>query len=164
MKWFTSNQKTYGVLIPILPRPDQMNTFFVHCSRFIVEKCTIPKILLKALVVVSAVDLHVAFSLLRMCGSHCKLVHLARVTPPSLCAEYLKLFDEEVRLCFTSCIAMDVPDSSWQQAQLSPSFGGLGFHSLALHSPSAFIASFASSRCCSPDNIHLLQAMTRFNN
>ncbi|KAL5506417.1 hypothetical protein EMCRGX_G008049 [Ephydatia muelleri] len=75
-----------------------MNTFFVHCSRFIVEKCTIPKILLKALVVVSAVDLHVAFSLLRMCGSHCKLVHLARVTPPSLCAEYLKLFDEEVTM------------------------------------------------------------------
>ena len=136
---------------------------FVHCSRFIAEKCATPKTLLKALVDVSAVDLHVAFSILRMCGSYCKLVHLARATPPSHCADYLKLFDEEVRLCFTSCIAVDVPDLSWQQAQLSPSLGGLGFRSLALHSSAAFIASFASSGFCSPDNIHMLQAVTRFN-
>eukprot|EP00731_Ephydatia_muelleri_P016164 Em0009g588a len=136
---------------------------FVHCSRFIAEKCATPKTLRKALVDVSAVDLHVAFSILRMCGSYCKLVHLARATPPSHCADYLKLFDEEVRLCFTSCIAVDVPDPSWQQAQLSPSLGGLGFRSLALHSSAAFIASFASSGFCSPDNIHMLQAVTRFN-
>ena len=55
------------------------------------------------------------------------------------------------------------PDLSWQQAQLSPSLGGLGFRSLALHSSAAFIASFASSGFCSPDNIHMLQAVTRFN-
>ncbi|KAL5509138.1 hypothetical protein EMCRGX_G004448 [Ephydatia muelleri] len=135
----------------------------VHCSRFIAEKCATPKTLLKALVDVSAVDLHVAFSILRMCGSYCKLVHLARATPPSHCADYLKLFDEEVRLCFTTCIAVDVPDLSWQQAQPSPSLGGLGFRSLALHSSAAFIASFASSGFCSPDKIHMLQAVTRFN-
>ena len=45
---------------------------FIHCSRFIAEKCAMPKILLKALVDVSTVDLHMAFSLLRMCGSYCK--------------------------------------------------------------------------------------------
>ena len=136
---------------------------FVHCSRFIAEKCAMPKILLKALVDVSTVDLHVAFSHLRMCGSYCKLVHLARATPPSHCADYLKLFDEEVRLCFTSCIAVDVPDPNWQQAQLSQSFGGLGFRSLALHCSAAFIASLASSGFGSADNIHMLQAVTRFN-
>ena len=118
-----------------------------------------PKILLKALVDVSTVDLHVAFSLLRMCGGYCKLVHLARATPPSHCADYLKLFDEEVRLCFTSCIAVDVPDPNWQQAQLSQSFGGLGFRSLALHCSAAFIASLASSGFGSADNIHMLQAI-----
>ena len=85
---------------------------YVHYSRFIAEKCAMSKILLKALVYVSTVDLHVAFSLLRMCGNYCKLVHvhLARATPSSHCADYFKLFDEEVRLCFTSCIAVDVPD------------------------------------------------------
>ena len=132
----------------------------MHCSRFIAEKCATPKILLKALVDVSAVGLHVAFSILRMCGIYCKLVHLARATHS---ADYLNLFDEEVRLCFTSCIAVDVLDPSWQQAQLSPSLGGLGFCSLALHSSVAFIASFASSGFCSPDNIHMLQAVTHFN-
>ena len=90
---------------------------FVHCSRFIVEKCAMPKILLKALMDVSAVDLHVAISLLCMCGNRCKLLHLARVTPPSLCTDYLKLFDEGLRLCFTSCIALNVRDSSWQLVQ-----------------------------------------------
>ena len=99
------------------------------------------------------VDLHVAFSLLHMCGSYCKLVHLTRATPPSLCAESLKSFDEDIRLCFTSCLAVDVPDSHWQQAQLSPGFGGLGFCSLALHSSAAFISSLASSELCSPDDI-----------
>ena len=92
-------------------------------------------------------------------------LHLARATPPSHCADYLKLFDEEVRLCFTSCIAVDVPDPNWKQAQLSQSFGGLGFRSLALHCSAAFIASLASSgfHFGSADNIHMLQAVTRFN-
>ena len=104
---------------------------------------------------VSTVDLHVAFSPLRMCGSYCKLVHLARATPPSHCADYLKLFDEEVRLFFT-CIAVDVPDPNWQQAQLSQSFGGLGFRSLAVHCSAAFIASLASHPLLLPKRHHLL--------
>ena len=84
---------------------------FVHCAQFIAEKCAISKVLLKALIDVSVVDLHVAFPLLCMCGSYCKLVHLTRATPPSLCADSLKSFDEDIRLCFTSCLAVDVPDS-----------------------------------------------------
>ena len=55
-------------------------------------------------------DLHVAVSLLRICGSYCKLVHLARTTPPSLSCESLKFFDGEVRRCFSTCIAADIPD------------------------------------------------------
>ena len=58
---------------------------------------------------------------------------------------------------------MDVPDSHWQQAQLSPRFGGLGFHFLALHSSAAFISSLASSELCSSDDIHMHQAVTPFN-
>ena len=58
----------------------------------------------------SVVDLHVAFSLLHMCGSYCKLVHLTRATPPSLCADSLKFFDEDIRLYFSSCLAVDVSD------------------------------------------------------
>ena len=123
----------------------------------------VPHCQLRAISDVAAVDLHVAISLLRMCGGYCKLVHLARTTPTILCEDSLKFFDEEVRLCFSSCVAIDVPDPQWQQAQLSPKLGGLGLHSLSLHSCAAFISSLASLEMGNPDNIHLQQAILRFN-
>ena len=52
---------------------------YLHCARLIEEKISQAKVLLSALAEVAAADLHVAASLLRMCG--CKLVHLARTTP-----------------------------------------------------------------------------------
>ena len=85
----------------------------VHCSRFFAEKHNLFKVLLRAISDVAAVDLHVAISLLRMCGGYCKLVHLARTTPTILCEDSLKFFDEEMRLCFSSCVAIDVPDPQW---------------------------------------------------
>ena len=132
---------------------------FVFCSRSISEKCTPLKALFKALFDVFAVDLHVAFSLLRLCGSYCKLVHLARAVPPSLCEDALRIFDEEVNHCFSSCI----PDAHRQQEQLGHRFGGLGLRSLSLHSSAAFISSLASSGHGTDANIHLQHAITKFN-
>ena len=137
---------------------------FIHCSRVISEKCDQSKVLLSAITDVSVVDLHVSVSLLRICGSFCKLIHLARATPPSLCVDSLKSFDDEVRKCFASCLVLSIPDSNWHQAQLSLSFGGLGLRSLALHAPAAFISSLAASGCASPGNIHLQKAVASFNN
>ena len=135
----------------------------VHCSRFFAEKHNNFKVLLRVISDVAAVDLHVAISLLRMCRGYCKLVHLARTTPTNLCEDSLKFFDEEVRLCFSSCVAIDVSDPQWQQAQLSPKLGGLGLRSLSLHSCAAFISSVASLEMGNPDNTHLQQAILRFN-
>ena len=73
---------------------------YLHCSHFIADKCSKAKVLLSALVEVAAADLHVAVSLLCLCGSYCKLAHIARTTPPSLSFESLQFFDEEVRLAF----------------------------------------------------------------
>ena len=98
-----------------------------------------------------------------MCGGYCKFVHLARTTPTSLCSDSLKLFDEEVRHCSASCLAVDVPDTQWHQAQLCPMLGGLGLCSLSLHSCAAFISSLAASDLGSPDIIHLQQAVSHFN-
>ena len=39
---------------------------------------------------------------------YCKLIHLARATPPSLVTEALQLFDVEVRQCFAQSIAVEV--------------------------------------------------------
>ena len=123
-----------------------------------------PKLrLLSALVEVAAADLYVATSLLRISGSFCKLVHLARTTPPSLSHDSLQFFDKEVRHCFSSCLAVDIPDVHWQQAQLSLSFGGLGFRSLSHHCCAAFISSLAFSGIGSASNRHLVSAISRFN-
>ena len=57
----------------------------LHCR----EVCNAQGPAIKVIVDVSALDLHVAFSLLRMCRSHCKLIRVARVTPLSLCTDYI---------------------------------------------------------------------------
>eukprot|EP00731_Ephydatia_muelleri_P011702 Em0006g596a len=97
---------------------------YIHCSQFISERCAQSKALLSAITDVSVVDLHVSLSLLRICGSYSKLVHLARATPPSLCIDSLKSFDDEVRQCFASCLALPIPDSNWDQDSLASALVG----------------------------------------
>ena len=104
-----------------------------------------------------------ALLLLRLCGSFCRLVHLARSTPPSLIVDGLALFDNDVRHCFAECTMVDTSDAAWQQAQLSLSRGGLGLRRLSLHSPAAYIASAVASDCSSPQSKHLLHAIDLFN-
>ena len=106
-----------------------------------------------------------AFSLLRLCASLGKHVHLSRTTPPSHCSDSLTFWDDDVRSCLSSCLAVDIPDSNWTQAQLSPSMGGFGLRSLSGHSPAAFIFSLAAlgSGLGNLDNVDLQQAVTHFN-
>ena len=83
--------------------------------------------------------------LLRHNGGFCRLIHLARTIPPSLAGDALSLFDDEVRQCFAECTAVDTPDFTWQQAQLSLSRGGLGLRRVSYHSLAAYLASAVSS-------------------
>ena len=46
-------------------------------------------------------SIQIAVTLLRMCGSFCNMIHLARITPPSLASDALVSFDVKVRQCFT---------------------------------------------------------------
>ena len=134
---------------------------YLHCTRFISEKISQAKVLLAALVEVAAADLHVATSFLWI--SFCKLVHLVRTTPPSLSHASLQFFDEDVRHYFSSSLEVDIPDVHWQRAQLSLSFGGLGFRSLSHHCCATFISSLAFSGIGSASNRHLVSAISRFN-
>ena len=136
---------------------------YLHCSRFIANKCAESKKLLSSLVDVAGVDLQVAFTLLRMCGGFCKMVHLTRVTPPSVASDALVSFDEDVRQCFVLCSAIEVSDSAWKQAQLGLRFGGLGLRSLSCHAAAAFIASLSSSGLGLSNNRHLQQAVVAYN-
>ena len=136
---------------------------YLFCAHFVAERCTQAMKLLSVLLDLADSDLHVAISLLRICGGFCKLVHISRTTPPSLSSEALRAFDGETRSCFSACLAADVTDAAWQQAQLSLAFGGLGLRSLALHSSSAFLASFSASGVGNTNNLHLQQSLITFN-
>ena len=136
---------------------------YLHCSKFIAGRCAESRKLLSGLVDVAAVDLQVAVSLLRMCGSFCRMVHIARVTPPSLATDALRSFDEEVKQCFVMCSAINVTNDAWSQAQLGLKFGGLGLRPLSHHAAAAFIASLSFSGFGKADNIHLQQAVAMFN-
>ena len=91
------------------------------------------------------------------------MVHVAQSTPPSLALDELHAFDQQVRHTFTVRQAIDTTDSSWKQAQLSLSRGGLGLRSLAHHSTAAFIASISTAGHASPSDHFLVEAVNSYN-
>eukprot|EP00731_Ephydatia_muelleri_P035412 Em0121g7a len=134
------------------------------CSSFISTKRMEARALLFKLEQVGVLDPQVALVLLRLCEGFCKLVHLARSTPPSLSSQALSLFDNDIRRVFSECTGVDTSDTAWKQAQLSLSRGGLGLRSLSHHSSAAYISSICSSGFGSKSVHHLSQAVEVFNN
>ena len=73
---------------------------FVLCAKYASQKCAKAQGLLHMLENVGSVDPQVALLLLHQCGSFCKIVHLARSTPPSLMADALQMFDIDIHHAF----------------------------------------------------------------
>ena len=121
------------------------------------------KALLLKLEEVSAVDPHVAFSLLHQCAGFCKLAHLAHGTRPSQAISALEAFDHNIRATFSKCTVVDTSNQAWQQAELSLSRGGLGIRSLSRHFPAAYIASLSSPGAVPLSQEHLIHAVELFN-
>ena len=136
---------------------------YLFCGKYAASKGSEALKLLFQLVEVGASDPQVALILLRLCGSYCKLIHLARATPPRFVSEALQLFDVEVRQCFAQSIAVEVTDCAWQQAQLNLSHGGLGLLSVSHHSSAAYIASLCVSGFGDAHNPHLSHMVDLFN-
>ena len=132
----------------------------LFCAKFVANQRAKANVLLLRLQQVGSKDPQVALSVLRFCGSFCKMVHLARSTPPSLVAETegLGIFDRDIRRCFTEYTSVDVSDVAWMQAQLSPSRGGLGLCSLRPHSSACFIASMGRFGIAFGENPHALES------
>ena len=135
----------------------------IFCAKIVAQKRASALKLLTQLSEVGSADPQVALLLLRQCVGFCKLVHLSRSTPPSLVADALRLYDDDVRQCFTECTSVDTPNHAWQQAQLSLSRGGLGLRCLSHHSSAAYIASLTASDSGSNTNHHLLQSIQLYN-
>ena len=60
------------------------------------------------------------------------MVHVIRTTSPHLASDALVSFDNDVRLHFSNCVATDISDAAWKQAQLGMSYGGLGLCSISV--------------------------------
>ena len=135
----------------------------VFCAKFVAQKQLEASKLLKELEAVGSFDPQVALLLLRQCGSFCRLVHLARNTPPLLVNEAFALFDDFMQQCFSECTAVDASAATWQQAQLSLKRGGLGLRSLSFHSPAAYIASFLSSGLSPSSDRYISSSLHLYN-
>ena len=79
----------------------------IFCAKFLAEKRAKAVRLLSQLSEVGSLNPQIALLLLRQYASFCKLVYLARSTPPSLVSEGLALFDDEVRRYFSDCVGID---------------------------------------------------------
>ena len=66
-------------------------------------------------------------------------------------------------MCSSNCVATDISDVAWKQAQLGLSYGGLGLRSISYHSCVAYIASLSFSGLGSADNPHLVRSIVRYN-
>eukprot|EP00731_Ephydatia_muelleri_P033983 Em0044g3a len=92
---------------------------YLFCTGFFAAKRAELTKLLSMLEDVSVIDPQVAFNLLRLCSGFCKMVHLARSTPPSVAADSLKILDLDLRSCFSKCLSLDLTEAAWCQSQLS---------------------------------------------
>ena len=73
------------------------------------------------------------------------------------------MFDNDIHHAFAECTAVDAFGNSWQQAQISPTRGGLGLHSLSHQSAAAYISSVSASEQCSVSMSHLFTSVNLFN-
>ena len=123
---------------------------YLYCANFISSKRQQAARLLSRLEGDARIDPQVALLLLRICAGFCKLVHLARTTPPRLASESLLLFDDDVRHCFSSCAVIDIPDRpvGWLKAR------SYGFHSHLLDLLSSFLVFPLASQSCMFPPLH----------
>lgn len=96
---------------------------------------------------VSLCDPQISMLLLRQCASFCKIVYIARTTPPHLVQHAFEDFDKQVMGAIQSCLQLKFDENAYAQAKLSTGNGGLGLRAAADHCEAAFVASasFASS-------------------
>ena len=103
-------------------------------------------------------DRHLASQILRLCASSCKLVHLMCNTPPQLIITALGKFDQDLLATAAEVICVpSLPVTAQKQAQLRPSFGGLGFAACTNTCFPAYLSSMCSSNAFSEEEAASLQ-------
>ena len=118
--------------------------------------------LLSTLEEIGSLDPQVALALLCLCSGFCKLIHIARVTPPHLILNAMQHYDVDIHQSFANCTGVDVSDTARKQAKMSLRRGGLGLRSLVDHSSAAYIASSCTSGCVQTTP-HLDKVISHYN-
>ena len=101
---------------------------FVFCAKYASQKRAEIQGLLHMLEDVGSIDPQVAMLLLRQCGSFCKMEHLARSIPPSLMADALQMFDNDIHHAFAEWISLAIPGN-----RPNSLFAGVGWVYVASH-------------------------------
>lgn len=96
-----------------------------YCNQFISRKDQGALALLSTLEEIGSLDPQVALALLCLCSGFCKLIHIARVTPPHLILNAMQRYDADIRHSFANCTGVDVCDTALKQAKMSLRRGGL---------------------------------------
>ena len=90
-------------------------------------------------------DSQAALYLLRLSYGIVRANHFMRTTPLSQWENHALEFDRVVRSATEKIIRKPMDDAAYEQAGVSPRFGGLGIRKVMDHAPVAFSASFSAS-------------------
>ena len=86
-----------------------------YCNQFISRKHQAALAFLSTLEEIGSLDPQVALALLRLCSGFCKLIHIARVTPPHLILNAMQHYDADIRCSFANCTGVDASDTAWSK-------------------------------------------------
>ena len=111
----------------------------IHCNKFISSKILKYDRLLNCLSVIE--DSHVAYVLLKLCHSFCKVIYFMRTVPSNLIMKSLIEFNIRIRKTTEKMLAISINDNCWDHISLSIFNGGLGIRNPTNHCYTAYLAS-----------------------
>ena len=108
--------------IEYLKAPIGSDEFVNDCMRTKLEE------LHETIQAVSAMEWkHEAATLLKHCGTFCRVVHLMRTVPPHQIEAFIKEFDTTIRSAYEDLLGTKMGDHVWKIAKLPPKYGGMGW-------------------------------------
>jgi hypothetical protein len=110
-----------------------------HCNKFISSKILKYDRLLNCLSVIE--DSHVAYVLLKLCHSFCKVIYYMRTVPSNLIMKSLVEFNNRIRKTTEKMLSISINDDCWDHISLSIFNGGLGIRNPVNHCYTAYLAS-----------------------
>ena len=88
---------------------------------------------------------HKAMTLLKHCGTFCRIVNLMRSIPPHQAKPFVREFDARVRSAYKDLVGSSMADNTWIIAKLRPKYGGMGWRTGLQTYGSQYIGSVAKT-------------------